>query len=85
MGMVKKYECPECGKPCDAIECDSGIGPGEAWGAKFVDKDEYMGSDCCEAELEDAEWPEYEDERADWLHDQMVDRKLEERWEKEHG
>lgn len=80
----KQHECPECGKPCDAIECDDGIGPGEAWGAKFNDTHPYMGSDCCEAPLEDVEFPD-DGDRADYEYEQMKDRQLEERWEREHG
>jgi len=74
--MSKKYVCPECGKDCNAIKCDSGIGPGEAWGRKFVDVNEYMGSDCCEAELDDAPWPDDIDERADYEYDRMIDDRL---------
>ena len=73
---MKPYICPECKKPCDAIECDDGIGPGEAWGAKFYDSHPYMGSDCCEAELDGVEFPDDEGARADWLYDCAKDDKL---------
>jgi hypothetical protein len=75
---MKEHKCPDCGKPCEAIECDSGIGPGEAWGVKFNDSRPYMGSDCCEAELDGVEWPECEDD-GDQAYDQMKDREMEER------
>lgn len=54
--IQKDYECPECEQPCTAIACDGGIGPGEAWGVPFNDEQPYIGSSCCEAELEDAEY-----------------------------
>jgi len=69
-------ECPECGEPCEAIKCDSGIGPGEAWGAKFNDSHPYTGSSCCEAELEDCSAWEDEQDRGDYEYDQMKDRRM---------
>ena len=74
--MNSKYTCPECGKECDAVKCDSGIGPYEFWGQKCNQSQPYMGSGCCEAELEDAEWPDDIDERADWEYDRMIDDRL---------
>jgi hypothetical protein len=47
----KDYICPDCGKPCRAVQCDAGIGPYEYWGVKGFDSRPYTGSDCCEAEL----------------------------------
>ena len=47
--------CPECGKPCNYKKCDSGIGPGEFAGVPFHDSKPYIGSDCCEADLECAD------------------------------
>lgn len=61
--VQREYVCPDCERPCQAIECDSGIGPGEFWGAKFNDTHPYIGSDCCEAVVEDAEFDDdYYDE-----------------------
>ena len=71
-------KCPDCGKPCKAIICDSGIGPGEAWGVKFNDVQEYVGSDCCEADLGEAEVCLTEDD-GDYAYDQQKDREAEER------
>ena len=71
----KDYECPECGEPCDAKECDAGIGPVEFWGAKSFDSRPYMGSDCCEADLEDVE-TSFEDE-GDYRYDCIKDERAE--------
>lgn len=79
---MKDYICPDCGKPCDAKQCDDGIGPVEFWGAKSFDSRPYTGSDCCEAELEDAD--AYDDsDRGDFEYDLRKDRELEERYERE--
>jgi len=72
---MKPYICPECHKPCDAKECDDGIGPVEFWGVKSWDSRPYMGSDCCEAELEDIEFQD-DGGRADWEYDRMRDDML---------
>lgn len=82
--MNKDYICPDCGEPCDAKECDDGIGPYEYHGQKCYHSHKYIGSDCCEAELVDVPWPD-DGDRADWAYEQMKDRLLEEQWEKEHG
>ena len=76
---MKEYVCPECGKPCDAKQCDDGIGPVEFWGAKSHDSRPYTGSDCCDAELEDANAFDDLDARADYEYEQRRDRELEER------
>lgn len=70
-------KCPECGKECNAIECDDGIGPVEFWGAKSFDSRPYMGSDCCEAELDDVDYPDPAD-RGDYEYDCRKDREAEE-------
>jgi hypothetical protein len=70
--------CPDCGKECKAIECDSGIGTGEFWGAVFKDSHPYTGSDCCEAELDGEEVGGFEDD-GDHAYDEMKDREAEER------
>ena len=75
--MPESFTCPLCGKPCHPIPCDAGIGPYEFWGAKYNDSRPYMGSDCCEAELEDAPFPDDIDERADWEYERRKDRRLE--------
>ncbi len=43
------YICEACKGGCDPKVVDFGIGPGEAWGAPFVDSDKQVASDCCEA------------------------------------
>ena len=43
--------CGDCGLPCNAIPCDSGIGAYEYWGSKGYDSHPYLGSDCCEANV----------------------------------
>ena len=43
--------CGECKKECSPIIVDFGIGPYEFWGGKFVDTNEQIVSDCCEAEI----------------------------------
>jgi len=73
--MGKDYICPECKKPCNAIKCDSGLGTVEFWGAKSTDSHPYTGSDCCEAELEDANAFE-DDDRGDYEYDLRKDREL---------
>lgn len=77
--MGKDYVCPDCKQACNAKMCDSGIGPGEAWGAPFNDSQPYIGSDCCDAELEDAVDEFGEEDRGDHEYDERKDRKLEER------
>jgi len=76
--MSKEHVCPGCGKPCNAIPCDAGIGPVEFWGAKSFDSRPYVGSDCCEADLGEAEVCLTEDD-GDYAYDQMKDREAEER------
>lgn len=70
-------KCPECGEECEVKECDDGIGPGEAWGAKFNDSRPYMGSDCCEVELDDVD-VDPDDGRGDYEYDCRKDREAEE-------
>lgn len=65
----KPHICPECGIPCEAKECDDGIGPYEYWGRQGHDSRPYMGSDCCEAQLDDAEFPEPPDYEPEWRDD----------------
>lgn len=50
--------CPECGEPCNVVTADNGIGSYEYWGAPGFDSQPFPASDCCEAEIEDAELPE---------------------------
>ena len=73
--MSGEYKCPQCGKPCEAKECDDGLGPVEFWGAKSYDSHPYMGSDCCEAQLDDVDFPDIDD-RADYEYERMKDEKL---------
>ena len=67
--MGKEHKCPDCGYPCNAMVCDSGIGSGAFWGKPFNDVNEYMGSDCCDARLDGVEFPE-PDEPPDWREDE---------------
>ena len=71
---MKPYICPECGEPCDAKPCDDGIGPYEYAGVKGIDSRPYSGSDCCDAELSDANAFE-DDGRADYEYDRRKDEK----------
>ena len=43
--------CLSCGKPCEVIPVDFGIGPYEFWGQKCVHKDIQPASSCCWAEV----------------------------------
>lgn len=73
----KEYVCPECKQPCDAVSCDDGIGHHEFWGAKCNDSQPYIGSDCCWAELDDADLPNDNDDYGDYLYEQAKDRQYE--------
>ena len=66
------YICPECGEPCEAIQCDDGLGPIEFWGAKSWDSRPYIGSSCCEAPLDGAEISDDSD-RGDYEYDMRKD------------
>ena len=68
--------CGECGKHCDQVEFDFGIGPYEFWGRRGVDTNQQWVSDCCEAKVfEDEDLrveedePDLEADRADYLND----------------
>ena len=73
---MSDIKCPDCGKPCSPKKCDSGLGPIEVWGAKSFDSQPYTGSDCCDAELEDADAWEADADRGDYEYDQQKDREL---------
>lgn len=45
--------CSECGKECDVIEVDFGIGAYEYWGATGVDINICEVSNCCEADAQE--------------------------------
>lgn len=45
------YLCARCGKPCDVLLVDVGIGPYEYWGSRGIDKQIIEVSGCCEATL----------------------------------
>ena len=47
--------CPDCGKECQVIVVDQGIGWYEYWGAKGFDFRPEVVSDCCQAILEGIE------------------------------
>lgn len=57
-GAQSAPRCPECGRFCRARECDDGIGPYEFWGQRGNDRRPYLGSSCCEAQLEFAWYEE---------------------------
>jgi hypothetical protein len=83
------YECPECGKECQAVPEDQGYGKGEFWGVPYNDIRMCMVSDCCEVDISDqisyAEWKYDKDcDYADYMHDCKRDEELERQWEKEH-
>ena len=50
--------CPECKEPCTVVTADNGIGSYEYWGATGFDSHPYPASNCCEAEIDEAELPE---------------------------
>jgi hypothetical protein len=81
MGALRKEGgvivlCPECKKPCKPKRCDSGIGPYEFWGEKCNQSLPYIGSDCCEAELEDCEDAFDDSDRGDYEYDLRKDDRL---------
>ena len=47
--------CTECGKECELVAEDEGIGAYEYWGAKGVDIRWVTYSKCCEAAVTDTE------------------------------
>jgi hypothetical protein len=49
--------CPECKQPCTAHWEDVGIGYYEYWGAPGSDVQWVCLSDCCEAQILDADLP----------------------------
>jgi hypothetical protein len=42
--------CGKCGKPCEVITIDDGIGSHEFWGSVSIHHDYITVSDCCESE-----------------------------------
>lgn len=58
--------CSDCGKECEVIWIDVGIGPFEFWGAKGVDRSFQCVSLCCEAPMHDEDGKEIDyDDQAD--------------------
>ena len=56
--MSKEFICLSCGKHCDEVEVDFGIGPDEYWGRTEPDIAIQMVSDCCETEYREREFDE---------------------------
>lgn len=57
---MKKLFCGECGKECDFVEIDTGIGAYEFWGSQETHSVLERVSDCCEGDLfEDEELEQY--------------------------
>lgn len=57
--MSKIYYCGECGKLCNDVERDFGIGGYEFWGAYGYDSNVQVVSECCDGDLfEDPELEE---------------------------
>lgn len=69
--------CGNCGKVCEMVQRDMGIGPYEFWGRKGFDSDLQWVSECCEATvyenedltIEDDDYPDPEADRGDYLYD----------------
>ena len=64
--------CPECGQPAIARAEDFGIGPYEFWGARYIDTDVHLVTDCCGVWV-DAQAPD-EGDLADDAYERMRDR-----------
>lgn len=47
--------CTECGKSCGTKMVDFGVGVTEFWGQKSDDTNVHQVSDCCEADVMEAE------------------------------
>jgi hypothetical protein len=47
--------CPECNEPCQVTTVDNGIGAYEYWGASGYDSHPYPASNCCEAQIDEAD------------------------------
>jgi len=80
--MDEDYEgpvCPACGEPCKVVDCDSGQGWIEVWGARIFDSSPYLGSDCCSSEMDDTYYEESDDDGSDYLYDCWRDKQLDER------
>jgi len=45
------YVCSECRQPCRDVERDFGIGAYEYWGARGVDTNLQLVSECCDGDL----------------------------------
>jgi len=43
--------CKVCGKNCDVVTVDNGIGPYEFWGQYGIDEKICLVSSCCEGEV----------------------------------
>ncbi len=61
---MKQY-CDKCGRECDAIERDVGIGHYEFWGTKGHDQRIIVVSSCCQAEVCCGTPPDKENEGKD--------------------
>lgn len=79
--------CSDCGRPCEGITVDNGIGPYEAGGRKGVDHFYEYLSDCCEAFIyingsyyEGPSQQDIEEEKADAAYERMKEEQL---WEDE--
>lgn len=79
------YTCGECGKECDSLVVDYGIGPYEFWGARGWHTDKQLVSSCCGDVVllggKEYSYGEYmydlECEKADRLYDERKDREME--------
>ena len=55
------YVCEECGKGCDIVEVDFGIGPNEFWGSVSNHVDLQLASSCCEGDYRELDYTEFRD------------------------
>jgi hypothetical protein len=83
--------CSECGKDCEAVVVDEGIGPYEFWGNRGVDVALEVYSDCCEATVIKSNGTVYdaydaqcdrEADEGDRRYEEMRDRELMGQWER---
>jgi hypothetical protein len=49
--MTTKYYCGECGKECDWVQRDFGIGGYEFWGASGFHSNIQTVSKCCDGDI----------------------------------